>query len=312
MRNHRLRALRADRAAEMPPQLTAEQLISATLPERELLLDPILATNGLALLYGPRGLGKTFLAMGIAWAVASGGSFLNWHASRPHRVLYIDGEMAVGGLQARLKLLGSAPPTLKFMIADLGARSLPDLGYYTGQNRLQETWDDPELVVFDNLSSLVGFRTGDPDCWNQLQRFLMLQRRTGRAMLLIHHANKKGEQRGINRREDVLDLVMAIRRPRDYRPAEGARFELHFEKGRDLYGEAANPIEARLQVDPPGVARWEWRPLHLGDFDRVVELLKLGLNAAQVAHETGISRTQCYRLREQAVDSGLLEVRSEK
>jgi putative DNA primase/helicase len=221
MRNHRLRRLRADLAAEMPPQVTAEQLINASLPVRELLLDPILATNGLALLYGPRGLGKTFVAMSIAWAVASGGSFLNWHASRPHRVLYIDGEMAMSGLQARLKLLGSAPPTLKFMIADLGARSLPDLGYYTGQSRLQQAWDDPELVVFDNLSSLVGFRSGDPDCWNELQRFLLMQRRDGRAILLIHHANKKGEQRGINRREDVLDLVMAIRRPADYQPPRG-------------------------------------------------------------------------------------------
>ena len=308
MRSRRLNLLlRADRTAEMPPQLTAEQLIGASLPEREPLLDPILATNSLALLYGPRGLGKTFVALGIAWAAASGGSFLGWHASRPRRVLYIDGEMATVGLQARLKLLGSAPPTLKFLIADLSTRSLPDLGYYEGQSRLQQTWDDPELVVLDNLSSLVGFRSGDPDCWNELQRFLMAQRRSGRAMLLVHHANKKGEQRGINRREDVLDLVMAIRRPADYQPTEGARFELHFEKARDLYGEAANPIEARLHVDPLGIARWNWRALHLGDFDRVVELLKLGLNAAQISRETGISRTQTYRLREQAVKMGLVD-----
>jgi hypothetical protein len=307
MRSRRLSLLlRADRTAEMPPLVTAEQLIAADLGQRETIVDPILATNSLALLYGPRGLGKTFVAMGIAWAAASGGSFLNWHASRPHRVLYIDGEMAMTGLQARLKLLGSAPPTLKFMMADFGTRSLPDLGYYEGQHRLQQAWGDPELVVLDNLSSLAGFKTGDPDCWNELQRFLMVQRRSGRAMLLVHHANKKGEQRGTNRREDVLDLVLAIRRPADYQPAEGARFQLHFEKTRDLYGEAINPIEARLHVDQLGVAQWEWRALHLSDLDRVVELFKVGLNAAQVARETGISRTQCYRLREQAMQKGLV------
>jgi hypothetical protein len=46
-------------------------------------LDPILSNDTLAPLYGPRGLGKTFVALGMAWAAASGSSFLNWHAGRP-------------------------------------------------------------------------------------------------------------------------------------------------------------------------------------------------------------------------------------
>jgi hypothetical protein len=278
------------------------------LPDRELILDPILASNALALLYGPRGLGKTFVALGIAWAVASGASFLNWTASRPHRVLYVDGEMAAVDLRERLKLLGSAPPNLKFLVADLSTHSLPDLGHYTGQSRLQQSWDDPELVVLDNLSSLAGFRVGNPDRWTELQRFLMLQRRSGRAMLVVHHANKKGAQRGTNRREDILDLVMALRRPADYQPQDGARFEIHFEKARGLFGAAAEPIEARLETDNLGVARWNWRPVHVGDLERVAALLKAGLNPNQVAKELGISKSRSYRLRERAAESGLLEI----
>jgi hypothetical protein len=123
-----------------------------------------------------------------------------------------------------------------------------------------------------------------------------MQRRSSRAIRLVHHANKKGDQRSTNQREDMLDLVMAIRRPADDQPAEGARFEIHFEKARCLFGEAAKPIEARLQVDPPGVARRDWRALHHNDFDRVVSCSKLGLNAPQVARELGISRSQSYRL----------------
>jgi hypothetical protein len=83
----------------------------------------------------------------------------------------------------------------------------------------------------------------------------------------------------------MLDLVMAIRRPADYQPAEGARFEIHFEKACCLFGEAAKPIEARLQVDPPGLARRDWRALHHNDFDRVVELLK-----ARAEHAPGRAR----------------------
>jgi len=298
-------ALQEDRTVPMPRQIAASELMTVALPDRELILDPILASNALALLYGPRGLGKTFVALGIAWAVASGASFLNWTASRPRRVLYVDGEMAAVDLRERLKLLGSAPPTLKFLMADLSTQSLPDLGYYEGLSRLQQSWDDPELVVLDNLSSLAGFRTGNADCWTELQRFLMLQRRSGRAMLVVHHANKKGLQRGTNRREDVLDLVMALKRPADHQPSDGARFEIHFEKARGLFGEAADPIEAQLETDNLGVARWSWRPVHVGELERVAALLKAGLNPNQVAKELGISKSRSYRLRERVARMGL-------
>ena len=133
--------------------MPATEPMVAALPERQPLLAPILASNSLALLYGPRGLGKTFVALGIAWAAAAGGSFLGWQASRPHKVLYIDGEMAAVDIRDRLRLLGSAPPTLDFLIADLGNQSLPDLGYYEGQGRLQRPWGNPDLVVLDNLSN---------------------------------------------------------------------------------------------------------------------------------------------------------------
>jgi putative DNA primase/helicase len=293
--------------AELPRQLTAPELLTANLRTREMMLSPFLASGSQALLYGPRGLGKTFVALGIAWAVASGGSFLGWTADRPHHVLYIDGEMSAVDLQERLRMLGSAPPTLKFMIADLAERSLPDLGYIEGQAKLVDAWDNPELVVFDNLSSLVGIRTGSPDCWDELQRFLMIQRRHGRAMLMVHHANKQGLQRGTSRREDVLDLVMALRRPLDYEPEHGARFEIHFEKARGLYGEAAEPIEARLVTNGLGAARWDTRPLKLGELERVASLLQQGLNPNQIAQELGLSRAKAYRLRKRAIEEGLLE-----
>jgi AAA domain-containing protein len=310
LNSHRRRLIREDLHIPLPRLLPATELMVAALPERELLLDPILSSNTLALLYGPRGLGKTFVALGIAWAAASGASFLNWTASRPRRVLYIDGEMAAVDIRERLRLLGSAPPTLNFLVADLSTHSLPDLGYVEGQSRLQQIWGDPELVVLDNLSSLAGFKSGDPDCWTDLQRFLMRQRRAGRAVLVLHHANKDGEQRGTNRREDVLDLVMALREPRTSEPGHGAHFELHVEKARGLTGEAIEPIEARIETDALGVARWHWRPLHSTTLDRFVALVHEGLNALQAGRELGLSHGATYRLRNKAWRLGLLKARS--
>lgn len=60
---------------------------------------------------------------------------------------------------------------------------------------------------------------------------------------------------GSSRREDVLDLVMCLRHPEDYSSTEGARFELHFDKTRGLYGDDAKPFEARLEVRD-GAALW--------------------------------------------------------
>jgi hypothetical protein len=54
-----------------PRVLSAPELLAADLPPNAAILDPILSPKTLALLYGPRGLGKTFAALGIAWAAAS-------------------------------------------------------------------------------------------------------------------------------------------------------------------------------------------------------------------------------------------------
>jgi putative DNA primase/helicase len=293
--------------SDLPNRLSATELIVADLPPREPILEPILARKSLAMLYGPRGLGKTFVALGIAWAAAAGDSFLKWRASRPHRVLYVDGEMAAVDMKERLRLLGSAPPTLDFLIADLNPHALPDFGDVEAQARLWRSWGKtPDLLVLDNLSSLVGFRRNDPDSWTNVQRWLMTMRRTGIAVLVVHHANKKGDQRGTSRREDVLDIVMSMRRPRDYEPRAGARFELHFEKARGLLGEDADPIEARMTTDANGVMRWDWQPAHQGQLDGVVALLNDGLNPKQVAKELGFSLAKSYRLRKRAIEMGLL------
>jgi KaiC/GvpD/RAD55 family RecA-like ATPase len=290
----------------MPRRIAAPALSTAALPERESILDPILSTKSLALLYGPRGLGKTFVALGIAWAAASGGSFLGWRASRPYRVVYVDGEMAAVDMKRRLALFGPAPSTLDLMLADLHPGALPDLARQDGQLALMEAWGLPELVVLDNLSSLASFQ-GDPDAWSCLQRFLILQRRLGRAMVLVHHANKKGFQRGTGRREDVLDLVIAMRRPADHAAREGARFELHFEKTRGLHGAVVDPIEAQMSTDTSsGRACWSWKPALDGAVHRAAALLNDGMSTPRMALQLGVSRTEGYRLRDRARQKGLI------
>jgi hypothetical protein len=280
--------------------LSGTELAAATLPAETPILAPILSTKSLALLYGPRGLGKTFLALGIARAAAAGESFLGWRAARPHRVLYIDGEMAAVQMQQRLMRFGPVPETLRFLLADLNRGPVLDLAHGDSQYRLTARWGDPELVVLDNLASLAGLRRGNPDRWHELHRFLMVQRQWGRGVLMIHHANKRGLQRGTGRREDILDLVMAIRRPDGWQPGDGTRFEIHFEKARTLHGAAIQPLRVGLEDGPDGFV-WRHQPIDETLFEQAIELLNRGRNAAYVAGALNMSRSAAYRLRDRAI-----------
>ena len=141
------------------------------------------------------------------------------------------------------------------------------------QAELEPWLDSIELLVLDNLSSLTAvIRDNDADSWNPIQEWLLRLRRRGVSVLIVHHAGKGGEQRGTSRREDVLDTSISLRRPNDYVPTEGARFEVHFEKARGIHGDRAKPFEAKLEI-LNGQSRWTLRDIEDVNLSRVKALL---------------------------------------
>jgi hypothetical protein len=113
--------------------------------------------------------------------------------------------------------------------------------------------------------------------------------------LFIHHAGKGGNQRGTSRREDILDTVIALRRPTQYTPDQGAVFEIHFEKSRGIYGEDVEPIEASLIEAEDGSLTWSYRSVDVSTYDKVVCLLKEGLNPTEIGHELDINKSTASR-----------------
>jgi hypothetical protein len=115
------------------------------------------AGSRLALVYGPRGIGKTHLTLEIAYA-ASAGPFLRWWAPTARRVLILDGEMPAVVLQEQLASIADAgehklPASdfLRVLAIDLQERTL-DLGNYSDQEVLEQEIGDAELVLVDNIS----------------------------------------------------------------------------------------------------------------------------------------------------------------
>jgi hypothetical protein len=95
---------------------------------------------------------------------------------------------------------------------------------------------------------------------------------------------------------EELDTVIALRRPADYSPEQGERFEIHFEKSRNRVDSAgAIPFEARLEtLGADGQRRIRWcssdpKPPMLM---RAVELFSEGMIVREVAATLRISKTE--------------------
>lgn len=289
--------------------------LNRDIPPRERILAPWLLTQSLNMLYAWRGVGKTHVALGIAYASASGGTFLKWKASKPCRVLYIDGEMPAASMQGRLKdkLVADAadfdPDYFRLITPDLQTGAMPDLATADGQDAIDSVLGDTELIVIDNLSCLArsGGRENDAESWLPIQPWALRQRQQGRSVLFVHHSGKNGAQRGTSKREDILDTVMTLKRPSDYNPADGAVFEVHFEKTRDMRGDEATPFEARLQTDAMGQSAWTFNSVEDSTFDRVVSLANEGLSQKEIAEELGINKSNVSRHIRRATDAGLIQ-----
>jgi putative DNA primase/helicase len=293
--------------------LSLADLLDYQFPSRVNLLAPWLPSQGLVMAYAPRGIGKTHFALGVAYAVASAGEFLGWHAPQAAGVLYLDGEMPGAVMQERLATIvanADREPIAPFVIVnpDLQPNGMPRIDSAAGQTAIDELLtDDIKLIVVDNISTLSSGRENEADSWGPMQTWALHQRAQGRTVLFIHHAGKGGSQRGTSRREDVLDTVIALRRPAEYTPEQGATFEVHFEKSRGIYGDDVRPFEASLTTTPDGRMSWTTRSLEDSTLERVVALLNDGLSQKEVSIELGINKSNVSRHAKTAKELGLLK-----
>jgi putative DNA primase/helicase len=292
----------ADGRARLKP-IELQALFDLDIKPREMVLGPIIPEKGLVMIYAVRGTGKTHVADSIAYAVSTGKAFLKWNSPKARRVLLIDGEMAAVDLRDRLRSIEAgadvkpAPGMFQILSGDIVEDGIGNLASLAVQAALEPWLKGIELLILDNLSSLTAIiRDNDQESWGPIQEWLLRLRRRGISVLIIHHAGKGGEQRGTSRREDVLDTSISLRRPSDYVASEGARFEVHIEKGRGIHGDQASPFEARLETRD-GKAMWTMKDIADAQLSRVRALLDDGLSLRDIADETGIKKSTVHNLK---------------
>lgn len=286
--------------------VTVTDLLQMDVAEREMVLHPFLPVQGLAMLYSKRGVGKTFIALGISAAVAGGTQFLKWKAPSARGVLYVDGEMPLSSLKERLcnvsagMDLNGPLDNLKIITPDLQTQGLPDLSTINGQDEIEEHLEGVGLLVLDNLSALVrSGKENDGDDWLPVQGWALDLRRRGISVLFVHHAGKSGAQRGASRREDLLDSVVTLHHPSDYCASEGLRCEVVFEKARGFYGEDAKPFEVRMSAGLSGESVFTVSDPETTIEARARQLFQDGMSVRDVAEELRISKSRAHRLKTQ-------------
>ena len=171
---------------------TASDLLAADLPPIVYAVDGLIP-EGLTLLVGSPKVGKSWAALGIALAVASGGRALGAIPVDPGDVLYLALEDGPRRLRDRLaKLLGGdpAPSRLAFLTEAAGvADGLTDL-----LDRWRESAGTPRLVVVDVFAKVKprtdGRGSAYADDYAALEPLQQWATRHGLAVVVVHHTRK--------------------------------------------------------------------------------------------------------------------------
>ena len=267
-------------------EMFAKRELHSTAP----ILSPVLARGSITLVSGPRGTGKSWLALSMAHVAASGGALLGWTAPAPCRVVYLDvcGSQAL--LRERLAAItgGSPSPNLAVVPGDAQAHGLPDPGSETGIAALDALATDADLVVLDGVTALVRGGRGIAARWQALALWLRGLRRRGLSVLLVD----RGEPRPLL---GLADTVLSLARPLDFLPDEGARFQVHTSAARGLTGLQVRRFEARLSTRDGTAA---WVKIDALDEEAILawRLHQQGFSTREIARRFKISNATGWRL----------------
>ncbi len=247
-------------------------------PLQEYIIDPIISEKSITLMYAPTGIGKTWFSMCIALAASNGKPIFSntktsWLAPKPRRVVYIDSEMTEYHFKKRLQILSqmyqSDHQNLSFrLVADENMNLADEESGYCDQitqwlNDEADAGRPVDLLILDNLSTLTGFNDSAKS-WNTLfswMKTLKEKRKHPCSVLVVHHSNKKGDQRGTSAKTATVDNVIKLE-AQECTTANSVAFKVTVEKGRDIENIPA-PFTVELQLPARGNAKPVFRVVGL-------------------------------------------------
>jgi RecA-family ATPase len=257
-------------------------------------MGPWLTDRCLVMVHAWRGTGKTYFALGLAKAIACGERFLKWDNEVPFRIVYFDGEMGFANLHPRMKEIdpSMAVPEhyLRFITFEDCGGSIWNLADPADQAKYSEIMQEADIAIIDNISCCVkpiGRNDNEFSATERVKSWANIQRSNGKTVIFIHHSGKAGTQRGTSSREDNLDTVIHLTKPKML-TAEGSAFELHFEKARNFYGKEQQSIHVSFDTKSGSIA-WDWKTLGEQQKADSLELMGRGWSYREVATFLGLT-----------------------
>ena len=222
--------------------------LTAPPPEYEWLVHKLIARGDSTLLVGEPNVGKSWISLSLAVAVANGDEkWLKWDLNHQGRVLYVDEENPHDVVYHRLR--------------QLGLQKHENIRYLHRQGvRLDRRFDllldeaiayQPSLIVLDSLTRL---HTQDENNAGAMAGLFndsinVLTKETGSAILILHHTNKGDATSSYVRTRGSSDIGAAVDCGLEARAESPGRFRLiHFKSRRKQAGDVTH-IEIK---DQPG------------------------------------------------------------
>ena len=295
----------AEEATAAPLSVDYADFLARDIPPTRWLVDRLLEDASGNMVHAWRGTGKSFFIMELARAVATGTAFHKWEVPEAAPVLLVDGELSAAKLQERLGYIDDhhaerPEPGMFNIVCKLDLPDRVRAGFKIGDRDAQKRIEDElartgaKLLILDSLTTL--HRNDHPE--NTAEWFAPVQeweldlRPQGITTVFSAHDGKGKVLRGTSKMEDTLSTVLHLRHPPDHDPTEteGAAFEMHFSKWRDIYGADLAGVSLTYERGKDGLHRWLWFPLgEEVQLRKLLELVDRGMTQRQIAEEVGKS-----------------------
>lgn len=249
------------------PRFTSASAIKSLAHKQpEPIIEGLLCKGEQLMVYSTPGAGKSWFALAIAIAAATGGPVSvdehgrgKWQANKARKVLLIDGELDGADLAQRLKLLDPNDLLKEREFLTILSRQqqeftadFPNLADSTDAEDLLKHCieQDVELLVLDNLTTLAQLEDeNNASAFNPLiQGLLMRLKAAGIGCVLVHHSNKgDGGYRGSSALATTFNAIMHLKPV----PLQRGAFTIQFQKARNRHIDNKS-VRIDLKEQPDG------------------------------------------------------------
>ena len=187
-----------------------------------------MVTDGMTVVYGPPGAGKTFLALSMAMSLGSGHG---WHGRQVEQtpVVYVSGE-GVGGLDRRIHgwQIAEGVTTSKVYVVPFGVRFGGEREHATALRADIHACGAGLLVVDTLARSMAGSdENSSLDMGRHIQALDWLREKTGCGVLIVHHSGVEGSRpRGSTALFGAADTLIKVE-------GDGRMVQVSCEKQKD-------------------------------------------------------------------------------